>query len=322
MSPKVSVIVPAYNAERYVENAVYSALAQTLADVEIIVVDDASTDATAQIVAGICDDRVRLLRNERNCGPAQARNLALRAARGEWIAFLDADDWFAPNRLEVLLNLAAVSGTELVADDLYLIRDGADRPWGSALTNHTIYEGEVINALRFITMDRGLQPMILRNFLTENRLEFNEELRSGEDNLLILNCLLVGGRLAITTKALYYYRNCSDSLTSDRVGSRVRSKEVFLGLLRRQEFIQDAELRKAAEERLVKINRGLQYYRVIDPLRRGDVRNAAIEAWRNPSFFILLFKSLPVIFRHRLALKLPRVQSSEYASHQRACIHD
>lgn len=313
MSPKVSVIVPAYNAARCVEHAVASALAQTMGDVEIIVVDDASSDATAQIVAGIGDQRVRLLRNEKNVGPAQARNRALRVARGEWIAFLDADDWFAPERLEILLRLAAGSHAELVADDMYLIRDGAERPWGSTLANQTIEEGEVISALRFITLDRGLQPLIRRNFLTENRLEFNEGLRTGEDNLLLLNCLLAGGRLAITTKPLYYYRNCAGSLTSDRVGSRVRSREVFQGLLHRPEFIRNADLRRAVEERLIKIDRGLQYYRVIDPLRRGEIRTAAVEAWRNPNFFILLLQMLPAIFRHRLALLLSRIQFPKLA---------
>jgi succinoglycan biosynthesis protein ExoO len=315
--PKVSVIVPAHNVERYVEGAVASALAQTLGELEVIVVDDASDDDTARVVAAIGDRRLQLLRNERNGGPAQARNRALQAAKGEWIAFLDADDWFAPERLEVLLRLATEAGTDLVADDMYLIRDGADRPWGTTLSHHRVRDGEIIDALRFLTMDRGLQPIIRRRFLVANRLKFNEGLRTGEDNLLILNCLLAGGRLAITTEPLYYYRTRAGSLTGDRIGSLFRSREVFQDLLRRREFIQDADLRTAAEAKLVKISHRLQFYQVIQPFRQGEVRKAVIEAWRNPSFFLLLFKSLPAIFRHRLAWLRPPVQRFKFASWER-----
>src|SRR3954469_7601896 len=90
----VSVIMPAFNAERFVGRAIQSALQQTEARIEIIVVDDSSSDATPSIVARIAaaDTRVRLLRSTANMGPAAARNRGLEKARGTWIALLDADD--------------------------------------------------------------------------------------------------------------------------------------------------------------------------------------------------------------------------------------
>ena len=100
MTPRVSVIMAAYNAERFVAEAVRSVLAQTMRDWELIVVDDASTDGTWDVLQGFTDARIVLLRNETNLGAAVTRNRALEQARGEYIAILDADDVAMPERLE------------------------------------------------------------------------------------------------------------------------------------------------------------------------------------------------------------------------------
>ena len=98
--PRVSVVTPAYNAEPYLAQAINSILGQTFTDLELIVVDDASTDATAAILAGYRDPRLRVVRNERNLGVVGARNRGLAMARGEFIAPFDADDISLPTRLE------------------------------------------------------------------------------------------------------------------------------------------------------------------------------------------------------------------------------
>ena len=98
--PEVSVIIPAYNRESSVVPALRSALGQTLDDIEIIVVDDGSTDNTRGVVAGVGDPRVRCISNDANTGPAMARNRGLDAASGEFVAFLDSDDSWNPEKLE------------------------------------------------------------------------------------------------------------------------------------------------------------------------------------------------------------------------------
>jgi teichuronic acid biosynthesis glycosyltransferase TuaG len=101
-APVVSVITPAYNAEAFIVETIASVQAQTLADWELLVADDASTDHTAAIVeaAAVADSRIRLIRLERNGGVARARNAALSAARGRFVAFLDSDDLWLPQKLE------------------------------------------------------------------------------------------------------------------------------------------------------------------------------------------------------------------------------
>lgn len=97
--PLVSVVMAVHDGERFVQQAVQSVLAQTLADLELVVVDDASADATADRLAAVRDPRLRVVRLERNVGPFAAANVGLELARGELVARLDADDLCAPERL-------------------------------------------------------------------------------------------------------------------------------------------------------------------------------------------------------------------------------
>src|ERR1700722_6289602 len=93
--PVVSVIMANYNGADYIADAVSSVRKQTLTNFEIIIFDDASSDCSVDIVSGLAanDARLRLLRSDRNLGPAAARNRALDVARGEWIAIVDSDDF-------------------------------------------------------------------------------------------------------------------------------------------------------------------------------------------------------------------------------------
>jgi glycosyltransferase involved in cell wall biosynthesis len=106
-APRVSVAVPTWNRAHLVERAVRSALAQTFRDFELLVVDDGSTDRTSAVVAGIADPRLRYIRHDGNGGISRARNTAISEVRGEWIAFLDDDNEWAPDYLDRQLAFAA-----------------------------------------------------------------------------------------------------------------------------------------------------------------------------------------------------------------------
>lgn len=105
-STLVSVVIPAFNRAGLIGRAIDSVLQQTWAQLEIIVVDDASTDDTADVVAAIQDSRIRYLRQAHNAGASAARNTGIRAATGRFVAFLDSDDVWMPDKLE--LQLAAL----------------------------------------------------------------------------------------------------------------------------------------------------------------------------------------------------------------------
>ena len=123
-SPLVSVIMPAYNAERYLADSIRSVLAQTYADWELVVVDDGSTDGTARVARGfaLADERVRYLYQE-NGGQGSARNTGLRNSRGTLVAFLDADDLWAADKLARQVAALEESGCDVVFSGGYIFSD-------------------------------------------------------------------------------------------------------------------------------------------------------------------------------------------------------
>lgn len=96
----VSVIMPSWNTAQYIQESINSVLNQTYPNWELIIVDDCSSDETDSVVLNISDDRIKYFKNEKNSGAALTRNRALREARGEWVAFLDSDDIWHPEKLE------------------------------------------------------------------------------------------------------------------------------------------------------------------------------------------------------------------------------
>ena len=127
--PKVTVIMPAYNAAQFIEAAIRSVIAQTVTDWELLVIDDGSRDDTCKIVEALSaqDSRVQLLRNAHNMGVANTRNRGLSLCRGEFAAFLDSDDIWLPEKLQKQLDLLEKTGASLCYT-AYGIMDVAGNP--------------------------------------------------------------------------------------------------------------------------------------------------------------------------------------------------
>lgn len=124
--PDVTVLVPTRNRSRFLRRALQSVLQQDDADFEVVVVDDASTDGTARMVEGLGDPRVQLLRLRHRSGVAAARNAGIEAAGGRWVAFLDDDDVWAPQKLRKQQDRAAETNASLVYTGVVLLdEDGA-----------------------------------------------------------------------------------------------------------------------------------------------------------------------------------------------------
>ena len=113
--PLVSVIIPVYKAREFVEEAIRSVLAQTITDLELLVIDDCSPDDSFEIVQSLAqeDSRIRPLRNERNMGVAKTRNRGLELSQGKYVAFLDSDDIWYPSKLEAQIDLLEQTGAGL-----------------------------------------------------------------------------------------------------------------------------------------------------------------------------------------------------------------
>jgi len=141
--PLVSVIIPAYNRERTLRRAVESALEQTVQDIEVIVVDDASNDNTAEVAQElvVSDCRVRLIQNTCNRGAQATRNICARAANGVWLNFFDSDDWMLPTSIETRLTVARNQSVKVVHSDAFVLRRNQGRAlFGVPALNGCIYD--------------------------------------------------------------------------------------------------------------------------------------------------------------------------------------
>jgi len=210
----VSVITPVYNGEAWIARSVRSALEQAGPSLEVVVVDDGSTDATPVLLAQLAaeDARVKLLHSGGQLGPAAARNLAMDAACGTWLAFLDADDRFRPGRLARMLAAADEEGADLLADNQQVLtEDGRPDtllwPWITHPTRVDAVEWVLRNVwagpARF---GYGYAKVLCRREMVESpRLRMRPELRMMEDFHFVLALLRRGHELLLLPEPLYEY---------------------------------------------------------------------------------------------------------------------
>lgn len=327
-NPQVSVVIAAYNSESFISTALESACAQSISSVEIIVVDDASTDGTAAVVQRLAerDPRIVLMRNDANLGPAGSRNRAIAAARGTWVTPLDADDRYEPNRLQVLLEQAERTGADLIADNL-LVHDKpsgttypAFAPWPSDPFG-PVPAGDICRQDWPNTGPMGLgysKPMIRREFLVKNGLRYSEDIRIGEDFDLYIRCLMKGGRLFFVNRPLYHYTRHWGSLSKTDDGASYRDlTRVNQRLLdaARVQMPQDAALVRALSERQVHLNSHLPFMAFRDAWKRKDIPQLFRSFRQIPSYRYAATRLAGAGFRRFMARVRPnagwRVPSSD-----------
>ena len=195
--PRFSVVMPAFDAAASIGRAVQSVMAQTLGDWELIVVDDGSSDGTAKLVEGVRDSRVRLLRQPHSGLPAAARNRGIREARGDYVAFLDADDVWCPQKLKRIdAHLTARPGSDVVAHDVWVMAAGAPRRLrayrsdGSDFLEQLAYRGNFLSTSamtvrRATLLESGLFPVAQGEPMAEDYALWLELAERGADFAIV-----------------------------------------------------------------------------------------------------------------------------------------
>jgi teichuronic acid biosynthesis glycosyltransferase TuaG len=143
----VSIVMPAFNATRTIENSIRSALSQTFSDLELLVIDDCSTDNTSQIIRKIAfaDSRVRLIESEVNSGsPAMPRNIGIKNSRGRYVAFLDSDDSWAFEKLEVQVRFMEMSGASISCTG-YTVKNSTGKKIGAFIPPQVVGYRELLS---------------------------------------------------------------------------------------------------------------------------------------------------------------------------------
>jgi succinoglycan biosynthesis protein ExoO len=312
--PVVSVITANYNGARHLAAAIASVQAQTLSDLELIVVDDASGDASVEIVraAAARDGRVRLIVQGANAGPGAARNRAIAAARGRWLAVFDSDDLMAPERLERLVRRAETDRAEMAADNLMAFDEAAPqraRPFLAAklfAAPRWIDAGDLIASSRMYARHPGLgylKPLIRAEALRASGVRYDERLRIGEDYDVLLRLLASGLRLRLEPAGLYLYRrhdaSTSHALERRHLEAMLRADAAFAA-----DFPDlPAKVRRAQAMRRRSLERALVYDEVVRRLKAGEVAGGLAAGLGRPAVWPLL--TMPVTARlRRLAARL------------------
>lgn len=193
--PAVSVIIPAHNRADTIDRALRSVFAQTFQDFEIVVVDDASTDGLARAVQPLSDDRLQVVRREKRTGAPGARNAGITTSRGEWIAFLDSDDEWLPEKLEGQLDAARrfTPTCDVVYSACHRQRPGETpelRPKGA------LPEGDVLDALLAGLYTLTASAYMVRRTALMRVKGFDERFPSANDIDLWLRLASIGCRFA------------------------------------------------------------------------------------------------------------------------------
>lgn len=176
--PKVSVIIPAYNAMRYLPEAVNSVLRQTFTNFEVLIVDDGSSDQTVEWASQLTEPRVKLI-SQKNAGAAGARNKGIANSQGEYIAFLDADDVWEPTKLEKQVKCLDDNLSVGLVHTWIAFIDEQGKATGNVMTTHG--EGEVWKQVVEYNPVRCGSTAMLRRSCFENVGVFDEAFRLSED---------------------------------------------------------------------------------------------------------------------------------------------
>ena len=263
--PKVSIIIPTYNCAAYVEDCILSVTNQTERDIEIIVVDDGSTDQTLEILKKLesSDDRIFVHSGPNNGFAGFTRNRGISHARGKFIAFLDGDDLYAPEKIQRVVSVfEAFPLTDVVFHDLVRFEQRPDEPGAVGFLKHSgfldlaqSYLSETADSvhlchknfynfvsLRFIPFHISAIT-IRREALLSGSYWFREDLRPGEDGDLWLR-LANNLPFAFLNQPLSYYRQRSGSIMSDQLRYLLATVQIHRENLERgREQFNEQELR-------------------------------------------------------------------------------
>ncbi|WP_017304928.1 glycosyltransferase family 2 protein [Spirulina subsalsa] len=315
MNPKVSIIIPAYNTEQYITQCLESALNQTEQNIEIILINDASTDQTLTLVEKYPDSRLKIIKNEVNRGAGYCRNQGIQAAQGEWIVPLDSDDWYAPERIEKLWQVAQRENADLVADNLYFIQDEKYDPNATlfSVAKDEFSQTREIDVLTFIDLNRkpgkisphlGLtKPLIKRSFLLENSLAYEATVTPIEDFLLYTLCLLKGARFMIIPEAYYYYRRSRPGSASTFRKVKILNQFCAVNryLLEQDSVQSNPALKKIIDQYLKEVEQEKDYYSIIQPLKEQGVLKTLLKTLSNFKLLQLTLKQIPYILKRRFS---------------------
>jgi glycosyltransferase involved in cell wall biosynthesis len=240
--PKISVIMPVYNVAAYLPKCLDSLINQTFGDLEIICVDDCSPDNSLQVLQQYAekDERIKIISFNENQGVAVARNRAMEEAQGEYISFIDSDDWIDWDFYEKLYSCAQNTGAELVVGNAKEISAETNKeeknPWVTQFINNVQKNKLYFNGLFVLGLYKA-------SLLKEHNIVFTEGLIYGEDRMLPLQASYYSKKLVCDPSVYYYYYRRQNSATMRGISEKV-IEDFFKSVNMVFDFLDSIELSK------------------------------------------------------------------------------
>lgn len=226
--PKVSIIIPVYNMEKYLRQCLDSVVNQTLQDIEIICIDDCSTDNSLLILKEYAEKDIRfhIIEQKENCGQGRARNIAIDTAKGEYIAFVDPDDWIEPEMCEKMYNQAKLLSSEIVICEYkkHFVHTGDTKIYSFLEELDSLSKAHSVVWENNIKIDKEqvLKTVLVSPCYSVNKIYKtdlikrynikNSETRCYVDVLFVVKCLLNAEKISYTNDIFYNYRIHSESV--------------------------------------------------------------------------------------------------------------
>lgn len=245
----VSVIVPAYNASKYIKKCIKSLLNQTIKNIEIIIINDGSTDNTQKIIKSFKDKRIKLINLKKNQGIGNARNLGIKKAKGKYIGFIDSDDYVAKNMYEEMFNKAINENLDLVICNFYKIVENTKEKIKVNIP-HFDNTNTIINPKLFLDIELAPWNKLYKKELLINK-EFSTNLKY-EDAPFVFACLSDAKQIGHINKYFNYY------IVHDKSETTKMDKRVY-DILKILDVINNYTKEKNAEIEYLNIRAILRY---------------------------------------------------------------
>ncbi len=302
----VTVIMAAYNAAKTLDAAVESVLAQSLSDIELLIVNDASSDATLAVAESLRqrDSRVRVLSRSENGGPAAARNTALDAATGTWIAVVDADDVILPERLEHMVRAAEAAQADIIFDNLLYIEGYTERLYIPAYLNLAgplSLQDYILSHRRACPIPNlgFLKPLFRRDRLDASGLRYDTSLKIGEDAMLVMALMAAGAKACLLSEAWYrYFRHKGSISARQDHHSLYAINKAFRTFLRGHEAALPPVTREIVLALMTENEWRMMASELAMKIRKGSAADAFLALLRHPRVGRFLIHELAGQLRH------------------------
>ncbi|MFK9089947.1 glycosyltransferase family 2 protein [Bacillus salipaludis] len=276
---KVSVVVIAYNIEHYIKKCLESIMNQTFEDLEVVVVNDGSTDQTLMEIEKVAtlDSRIRVIDKE-NGGAMEARYSGFKSSKGNYILFVDGDDWIHKETVERLHKNAMEENCDIVLYNYYLVYKDNLKPSKSYTDQlHKIDDNLKCSLLCYITPSLWAK-FIKRSFLIDNKIDFPNNLSYAEDLAMVINLFICKPKISILDKNLYYYLQREDSITKS-LDNRVFDIPRAVNYIR-SNLIKEGLYQKYKEEFDYLAYTHIFYNKIICTNNYNDIHKKINDAWK------------------------------------------